>query len=135
MSERKTMTWGEDLVGYFQTYAATEGLDRFPEEKRFFLWLRLHKKLKTDDPDYRAACRRFVAKIIGVTLLFSLILMLPAPFFLGDTISVGAEVALTFGSLVLYIPWGLVVSFRHQKWMNARVAEEIRREARDGAEP
>ena len=120
-------------MGYFQTYAATVGLNRFPEDKQFSLWLRLHKKLKTNDPDYRAACRRFVAKIIGVILLFSLILMLPAPFFLGDTISVGLEVALTLGSLVLYLPWGLVVSFRHQKWMNARVAQEIRKESKESA--
>ena len=53
-------------MGFFATYAATEGLDRFPEDKQFLLWLRLHKKLKANDPGYRAACRRFVAKIIGV---------------------------------------------------------------------
>ena len=124
-------------MSFFETYAATEGLDRFPPDEQFCAWLALHKKRKTSDPDYRGACRRFGAKIIGVTLLFTLMMMLPGPLVLGGTISLVSEIALTLGSLVLvgvYVPWVLIVSVRHQKWMNARIAEEIRAKLRDGAD-
>ncbi len=126
---------GGDRMGFFETYAATAGLGRFPLDQQFCVWLALHKKLKTSDPRYRGVCRRFVVKIVGVSLLLTLIMMLPGPLFLGDTISVGSEIALTVGGLVLYIPWVLVVSVRHQKWLNARVAEEIKKALRDGVEP
>jgi len=121
-------------MGYFQTYAATEGLDRFPEDKQFCAWLTVHKKLKASDPSYRSACRRYNAKMIGVSLLFTLIMMLPGPLFLGNTVSPVSEIAWTLVGLVLavmYVPWVLAVASRHQKLLNAEVAEEIRKESRD----
>ena len=60
-------------------------------------------------------------------------MMLPGPLFLGGTISVGMEIALTVGRIigcvVLYVSWVLVVSVRHQKWLNGKVAEEIGKES------
>lgn len=113
-------------MGYFQTYAATAGLERFPEDKQFFVYLAVHKKLKAEDLSYRAACRRYNLKIIGVTLALNLILLLlillPQTLF-GPV----AEVVLTLGGIILYVPWLLIVSFRHQRWMNERIAERLRR--------
>lgn len=119
-------------MGYFQTYAATEGLDRFPEEKQFFVWLAVHKKLKVGDPGYLAACRRFTAKIVVGGLAFTLLLF-SVSFLLDEVKNVGVELLLVLLIWLLtglYTVWVLVISFRQQRWMNARVAEVIRKKPR-----
>ena len=114
-------------MGFFQTYRSTEGLDRFPRDKQFCVWRAAHKRLKASDPSYRVGCRRFLAKYLVVTLTYCLYcnywLVLPRH------VSENFSVVLNLGAVtatVAFLPWCIIVSFRQQRWLNARVADGIR---------
>ena len=105
-------------MGFFQGYGSTEGPDRFPREQRFHVWRAAHKRLKASDASYRARCRNFfIINSIVVTPIFCLTCL-----GLGSLRDFGIFLIAT----AIYVPYILVVSFRQQRWMNAKIAEEIK---------
>ena len=130
-------------MSFFQSYRATEGLDRFPPNLQFFVWREAHKSLKNSDPIYRAQCRKFAVKIIVATVIFTFIVIVPdyLPFYgiIPRFSATNAEPNLFLWEMVLpgiialiataiFVPYLLVVSFREQKWRNTIIANEIKKQ-------
>jgi hypothetical protein len=115
----------------FQTYASTEGLDRFPANQRFWVWRGAHKRLKAGDPAYRARCRAFAVKIVVTSVIYCMVATAPgwlrrAGVRLSDTLDEQLSyLAILCG--IVYTLYVVIASFRQQAWQNARVAEEIKR--------
>ena len=133
-------------MSFFQSYRATEGLDRFPPNLQFFVWREAHKSLKNSDPIYRAQCRKFAVKIIVATVIFTFIVIVPdyLPFYgiIPRFSATNAEPNLfllemvfpcivTMIAAAVYLPYLLIVSFREQAWRNAKIAGEIKKQPTD----
>jgi hypothetical protein len=119
-------------MSFFQTYAATQGLDRFPPNQRFRIWREAHKKLKVSNPSYRVACRTFIATTLAVTTAFCLIWIVPV--LLRRTGVIGGESERVFFevfglvAIPVFLAWTLISSFRHQTWLNVMVATELQKQ-------
>ena len=125
-------------MSFFQTYEATQGLDRFPSSQRFRIWRAAHKNLKVGNPSYRAACRTFSATTLAVTTAFCLIFIVPILLRWTGVIGGKGEHVFTVVGLVAtpaFLAWTLIASFRHQAWLNVMVAEEIQRQRADDPPP
>jgi len=111
-------------MSLFQTYAATEGLERFPDEQRFRVWRNAHKKLMQDNADYRWRYYRFAATICALSILLGPIMTIPSC--LTDE-NVAIEIAVDVLAILVFVPTVVVLSFRQQRWANAKVAEELKK--------
>jgi hypothetical protein len=119
-------------MSLFHTYRATEGLDQFPPHQRFGVWRAAHKKLKADDPGYRAGCRRYFWEILLVTVAYAVIVNIICwPREDGTFAGLGmiGQSIMTLLLTAVYLPYLLIVTVRQQRWLNAKVAEEIGRRA------
>ncbi len=130
-------------MGRLQSYRATPGLNRFPDEKQFCVWLGAHKRLKTVDPVYRSRCRRFAGKIILIALMYTITCCMPTliqhvgiiphdsgpaanPNIILAEMVVPCIIALI--ATVIFLPCILIMSFHEQSWRNQQVAKEIEKE-------
>ena len=115
-------------MSFFQTYRATEGLDQFPPHQRFCVWRAIHKRLNANAPAYRAECRRFVCELLLVTVAYAVIVnMICWPREGGEFAGLGmiGQTIMTLILTAVYLPYLLIVTVRQQRWLNAKVAEEL----------
>src|SRR5579859_6641203 len=111
----------------FCLYTSTPGLERFSESQREGVWRSTHKRLMQEDPEYRRHVRRGRWRLIWVAIVFTI-----ASVFLSwlQSTSRGRE-AITLNlvclgsSLVGYIIYTTVASFRLQEFMNGNVAKAL----------
>jgi hypothetical protein len=108
-------------MSFFQTYRSTEGLDQFHDNEKFHVWRAAHKRLKTNDPAYRVRCRRYFWNILLTSLVVVAVSILASRL---DNMIEGSLISLA--ALAVFLPYILIVSFRQQRWLNAKVAEEIK---------
>jgi hypothetical protein len=119
------------LLRIFSGYLLTEGLAQFPPDQQFAVWRAAHSQLKAEDSAYRARCRRHMVKIIvaGVVVF----LMGQIGFWLREADVIPPEFRTAEKIIVFLVPLAvisvylLIVMIRHMKWLNAKVAEEIRK--------
>jgi hypothetical protein len=131
-------------MSFFQSYRATRGLSRFPEEKQFCVWLAAHKRLKTIDAVYRAHRRKFVTKVLLATLVFAFIVCVPTLIqhlgIIPDDSGPNANPHIVLGEMIVpwiialiatavFLPYVLIVSYREQAWKNEQVARQIEKES------
>ena len=125
------MSFFETFMSSFSGYLSTEGLDQFPADQQFRVWRAAHGRLKAKDPAYRARCRRHIAKLLVASV--ALVLMLQIPFWLRESGVVPREyrtvekIIFLFVPIAVYFAYLLPVMIRRTKWLNAKVAEEIKK--------
>jgi hypothetical protein len=127
-------------MSFFQSYRATPGLSRFPDEKQFCVWLAAHKKVKSIDAAYRTHCRKFFTKVLLATLIYTFIVCVPSfidhlgiiPNDSGPNANPNTILAemivpciIALIATAVYLPYVLIVSFREQAWRNEQVARQI----------
>ena len=125
------MSFFETFLSSFSGYGSTEGLDQFPPDQRFMVWRAAHSRLKAKDPTYRARCRRHIVKILMANV--ALLLMFQIAFWLREAGVIPPEFRTLERIIVVLVPMAvfsaylLIAMIRHTKWLNAKVAEEIKK--------
>jgi len=125
------MSFFEIFMSSFSGYMSTEGLDQFPPDQRFMVWRAARSRLKAKDPAYRARCRRHIVKILVASV--ALLLMFQIAFWLREAGVIPPEFRTVERIIVVWVPMAvfsaylLIVMIRHTKWLNAKVAEEIKK--------
>jgi hypothetical protein len=116
---------------FFHSYLLTEGLDQFPPDQQLGVWRAAHSRLKAKDPSYRARCRRHIVKILVASI--ALFLVFQIGIWLREADFIPPEFRTVENIIVFWVPLAvssaylLTVMIRHTKWMNPKVAEEIKK--------
>ena len=105
-------------MAFFQTYAASEGLDRFPQDKRFCAWRSAHKSLVKSDEEYR----RFRNIHLGITALYFFACGGNGVFFASNIAIILLGVLCTLVATLIYVAWCFIL----QGYVNRRVAQALR---------
>jgi hypothetical protein len=128
------MTFFETFMSSFSGYRSTEGLAQFPPDQRFRVWRAAHGRLKAKDPAYRARCRRHIVKILVAGVAVAL--MFQIAFWLREAREAGVippefrtvgRIIFVWVPIAVFSAYLLIVMIRHTKWLNAKVAEEIKK--------
>lgn len=109
------------------TYLNTKGLDSFPREKRFSIYLKAHKALLKLDPAYRSARNLFVFTIV----LLLLIPMIPHIFSWFHLIPLASAGLLSAPISIIIVTLVCITSFREQGFRNVAIARYLKNTEQD----
>ena len=108
------------------TYAATPGLDQFPEPERFRVWRSTHERLMGTDPAYQRQVRGFHLRTLVATVLFvSLSVVLGRFEWPPFVVQLAVYLVLT----VIFVAYTLRTSHRKQLFQNERIGKVLHEHA------
>jgi len=113
----------------FVTYAATPGLERFPESERFRTYRSAYKQLMQQDAAFRRRVHRFRASIILATALLLLLTCTPTPMLGDGAWQTVTGIVIMVLSTLGYVGYVLVASFRVQEFQNEQVGRLLQSHA------